>query len=55
MESDPEESIHQVEEPEDSDPEEEIMGDIKESSTSSPLKTIHIIMEFTDVSLKETL
>ena len=27
MESDPEESIHQVEEPEDSDPEEEIMGD----------------------------
>jgi len=54
-EPDQEESIYQAREPEDSESEEEITGDnIEESSTSSPLETILVITEFTDIFPKNS-
>ena len=54
MKLDPEESIYQAEELKDLDSKEEITSDnFEESSTSSPLETIHVITEFIDVFSKD--
>ena len=55
LESDSEESICQEEEPEDSDSDEKIMIDnLVESNTSSPLEVVPVIIEFTDISRKDS-